>query len=157
MPTSCRFVHRCARGRGPALTLLGERERRAVRELLDGLERDVELTLELGPSAESAVVLTGARELDSGAETRRLAEVVAGLSERVSLTVRERDEPGRFPALAIGGGLVYHGLPWGYELSSLVYGIAEAGRPRPALADATHAALDALERPLALEVYVTPT
>jgi alkyl hydroperoxide reductase subunit AhpF len=139
------------------VTVLGEREQRAVRELLDGLERDVELTLELGPSAEGAVVLAGARELDPGAETQRLVEEVARLSGRIRLTVREHEEPGRYPALAIGEGLVYHGLPWGYELSSLVYGIAEAGRGASSLAAESLEALARVDRPLTVEVYVTPT
>ena len=47
--------------------------------------------------------------------------------ERVRLTVHQREDPGRYPALRLGDGLVFHGLPWGYELSSLVYGIADTG------------------------------
>ena len=61
---------------------------------------------------------------DDAGSSQELVE----LSDRVRVRVVERDEPGRYPALTIGDGLRYHGLPWGYELSSLVYGIAEAGR-----------------------------
>jgi alkyl hydroperoxide reductase subunit AhpF len=137
--------------------LLGEREREAVRELFAGIEQDVELVLELGPSSEAVTVIGGRRELEPGEETARLVRELVELSDRVRVRVAEHDEPGRYPTLAIGDGLRYHGLPWGYELSSLVYGIAEAGRTERELANATREALTRLERDVALEVYVTPT
>ena len=136
---------------------LGDREREAVRELFATIEHDVELQLELGPSSEAVTVLGGRRELDPGEETQRLLHELVALSDRVRLNLVEREEPGRYPALSIGGGLRFHGLPWGYELSSLVYGITEAGRPERALADETRTALARLDRDVELEVYVTPT
>jgi alkyl hydroperoxide reductase subunit AhpF len=137
--------------------LLGEREREAVRELFAGIEQDVELALELGPSSEAVTVIGGRRELEPGEQTRRLVQELVELSDRVRVRVVEHDEPGRYPTLAIGAGLRYHGLPWGYELSSLVYGIADAGRTERELAEATREALGRLERDVELEVYVTPT
>jgi alkyl hydroperoxide reductase subunit AhpF len=137
--------------------LLGKRELEAVRELFAGIEQEVELVLELGPSSEAVTVIGGRRELEPGGETRRLVQELDELSDRVRVRVVEHDEPGRYPTLAIGDGLRYHGLPWGYELSSLVYGIAEAGRTERDLSDATREALGRLERDVALEVYVTPT
>jgi alkyl hydroperoxide reductase subunit F len=139
------------------MTLLGEPARGAVRELFAGIERDVELVLELGPSSEAETVIGGTRELEPGEETRRLVDELLELSGRLSVRVAARDEPGRYPALTIGDGLRYHGLPWGYELSSLVYGIADAGRSEPELAAQTREALAQLERNVELEVYVTPT
>jgi alkyl hydroperoxide reductase subunit AhpF len=139
------------------VTLLGEPARAAVRELFAGIERDVELVLELGPSAEAVTVIGGRRELEPGEETQRLVDELLELSPSLSVNVVARDEPGRYPALRIGDGLRYHGLPWGYELSSLVYGIAEAGRSEPTLAPGTREALEQLERDVELEVYVTPT
>jgi alkyl hydroperoxide reductase subunit AhpF len=137
--------------------LLGEREREAVRELFAGIEQDVELALELGPSSEAVTVIGGRRELEPGEQTTRLVHELVELSDRVRVRVVEHDEPGRYPTLAIGDGLRYHGLPWGYELSSLVYGIADAGRTERELAEATREALGRLERDVELEVYVTPT
>jgi alkyl hydroperoxide reductase subunit AhpF len=139
------------------VTVLGEPEAAAVRELFAKLERDVHLVLELGPSSEAVTVLSGRRELDPGAEIQPLLEALAELSDRVRLDVLERDQPGRYPAVAIDSGLRYHGLPWGYELSSLVYGIAEAGRSQPSLSEQTLSELLGLEHDLAIEVYVTPT
>ena len=136
---------------------LGEPEREAIGSLFGGLERDVPLHLELGPEESPVSVLAGGRELDFGAETRSLLEQVAALSDRVSLTVDETDAPGPWPRTTIAGHLVYHGLPWGYELATLVYAIAEAGREESSLSEASLAALAALERDVALEVFVTPT
>jgi alkyl hydroperoxide reductase subunit AhpF len=137
--------------------LLGEREREAVRVLFAGIEQDVELALELGPSSEAVTVIGGRRELEPGEQTTRLVQELVELSDRLRVRVVEHDEPGRYPTLAIGDGLRYHGLPWGYELSSLVYGIADAGRTERELAEATREALGRLERDVELEVYVTPT
>src|SRR6185295_10325854 len=116
---------------------LGEPERAAIRELLGGLEREVSLLLELGPEEAPVSVLLGARELDFGAETRSLLEQVASLSDMLTLTVVEVEERGPWPRTTIAGRLAYHGLPWGYELATLVHGIAEAGRAEVSLSPAS--------------------
>ncbi len=136
---------------------LGEHERSAIREVLADLERDVPVLLELGPEEAPVTVLAGGREIDFGAETRVLLEQLAGLSDRVTLTVRETEAPGQWPKTTVANALVYHGLPWGYELTALVGAIAEAGRATTSLAPGSVSALAALERDVALEVYVTPT
>jgi len=136
---------------------LGRPERDAIRELLGGLAREVPVLLELGPEQTPVSVLLGGRELDFGAETRSLLEQVASLSDRVALTVTEVEERGPWPRTTIAGRLVYHGLPWGYELSTLVYAVAEAGREESMLSEASLAALAGLEHGVSLEVFVTPT
>ncbi len=99
------------------------------------------VVLELGPAATPVTLLAaGGREVDTGAETLRLVEAVCALGERVRLEVVEHEEPGPWPQLTIGAGLVYRGMPLGYELTALVYAIVEAGRLASTLGD------DALER-----------
>ena len=67
---------------------LGEREQDAIRSVLAGLEREVALTLELGPTATPVTLLAaGGREIDSNAVAREIVESVCALSERVSLSV----------------------------------------------------------------------
>jgi alkyl hydroperoxide reductase subunit AhpF len=136
---------------------LGEHEREAIRGLFAGLERDVAVELVLGPEESPVSVIAGGREIDFGAETRALVEQVAALSDRVSLTVAEVEERGSWPRTTVGGALAYHGLPWGYELTALVGAIVEAGRASSSLSEESLTALAALERDVALEVYVTPT
>ncbi len=140
------------------MTGLAERERTAIAEVFATLERDVALRLDVGP-AETPVALlaAGGREIEPCTETRTLVEAVARVSERVCLDVVEHDRPGTYPALTIGPGLVYLGLPWGYELATLVHGIAAAGRSEPGLSDGSLAQLATLDREVALDVFVTPT
>jgi alkyl hydroperoxide reductase subunit F len=140
--------------------LLRSEEEAKVREWLADLQRPVELFVALGPEE---VAPAGAGDIDFGAEMVRLCEGLAELGERVTCRVEEEpDGFPRFPAVSIrpdgrDAGLRYDGLPWGYELSSLVGAIVEAGREEPTLRPESRAALATLERDLALDVFVTPT
>ena len=140
------------------MNVLGEQEQDAVRGVLAALEQDVRVTLELGPTATPVTVLAaGGREIDTGAETQAVLEDVCSSSERVTLEIVEHDEPGPWPRTTIGPGLVYLGMPLGYELTTLVHGILEAGRTEPSLTEASRERLASLERDVAIDVYVTPT
>ena len=136
---------------------LGEHEREAIRGILELLERDVPVELVLGPEESPVSVIAAGGEIDFGAETRSLLEQVAALTDRVALTVTEVEERGSWPRTTVAGRLVYHGLPWGYELTTLVGAIVEAGREQSSLSEASLEALAGLEHDVALEVYVTPT
>lgn len=140
------------------MTDLAKHERAAIADVFAKLERDVALRLDIGPVETPVTLLVaGGRELDPCAETRTLVEAVAGVSERVHLDVVEHDRPGTHPSLTIGPGLVYLGLPWGYELATLVHGIAAAGRFEPGLSVESLEQLATLDRDVALDVFVTPT
>jgi alkyl hydroperoxide reductase subunit AhpF len=131
-----------------------------VRGLLDGLERPVELLVALGPEESP---LPGARDIDFGAETERVVAGLAALSGRVMYRVEE--EPRgfeRYPAIAVlpedeDVGLRYYGLPWGYELGTLIGAVLEAGRSESSLRPESLERLATLERDLAIDVFVTPT
>ena len=128
-----------------------------VRELLDGLERPVELVVALGPES---TPLPGAREIDFGAETVRIVEALSALSDK--LTHRIEDEADRYPAVFVrpdgeDAGLTYYGLPWGYELGSLIGAVREAGRAESSLSPESVEQLARLDRDLAIDVFVTPT
>jgi alkyl hydroperoxide reductase subunit AhpF len=140
------------------VNVLGERESDAVRSVLSSVERDVAVTLELGPTAAPVTLLAaGGREIDTAAQTRAVVEDVCSLSDRVTLAVVEHDTPGPWPRTTIGPGLRYQGMPLGYELTTLVHAIVESGRDEPTLTAASRERLDALERDVAIDVYVTPT
>ena len=140
------------------MSALGEREAAAVRDVLAALARDVAVTLELGPTATPVTLLAaGGREVDTGAETRRVVEAVSTLSDRVCLTVVEHDEPGPWPRTTIGPGLRYLGMPVGYELTTLVHAIVEAGRAEPSLSAASRERLASLQQDVSVDVFVTPT
>jgi alkyl hydroperoxide reductase subunit F len=142
------------------MPILAPEEEAKVRGWFAALERPVELQVALGPEKTS---VAGSRDVDFGAEVVRLCEGLAELGDRVTCRVEEEPEGfPRFPAVSIrpGGddaGVRYDGLPWGYELGSLVGAIVEAGRSEPTLRPESLAALEELDRDLALDVFVTPT
>ena len=131
-----------------------------MREWFANLERPVELLVALGPEETPR---PGSGDVDFGAEMVRVCEGLAELGERVTCRVEEEPEGfPRFPAVSIrpeghDAGVRYDGLPWGYELGSLVGGIVEAGRGEPTLSADSLAALETFDRDLALDVFVTPT
>jgi alkyl hydroperoxide reductase subunit AhpF len=139
-------------------SLLRDSDRDAIRELWLSLERDVEIRLDLGPAATPVALLAaGGRELDTVAEAQSLAEELRRLSDRVHLEITEHDAPGAYPVLTIGPGLRFVGLPWGYELASVVHGVVEAGRATASLAAESVERLAVIDRPVAIDVFVTPT
>jgi alkyl hydroperoxide reductase subunit AhpF len=131
-----------------------------VRELFDALERPVELLVAHGPEE---TPLPGAGDIDFGAETERVVRELGELSPLVSVRVEE-EPPGfdRYPGVAVlpegrDAGVRYYGLPWGYELGSLIGAVLEAGRRESSLKPESLERLAALDRDLALDVFVTPT
>jgi alkyl hydroperoxide reductase subunit AhpF len=137
-------------------------EERAVRELLADVELPVELALVLGPY--ETTTLAGAREIDPEEETRAVLGGIAELCDLVA--VSEHGEGAfaaeRYPAVVVlrdgvDLGLRYYGTPWGYELTSIVGAVLEAGKPQSSLSPASLAALATLERDVAIQVFVTPT
>ena len=141
-----------------------------AQELADDIERRLAGVLRAPESGELGVVLVAAavleqlaRDVDFGAETVRVVEELAALSEQ--LTCRVEDGPpgvARFPAVLVRPegkevGLRYYGLPWGYELASIVGAVLEAGRLESSLSPKSLERLAGLEQDLALDVFVTPT
>ena len=136
-------------------------EQQAVRELFGALAREVELVLVHGPEESP---LPGARDIDFAGETQKLLCGLAELSELVSVRVTDGSELAveRHPAVVVladgeDTGIRYYGLPWGYELASLVGAVIEAGRPETTLSEESLRVLDRLERDVSIEVFVTPT
>jgi alkyl hydroperoxide reductase subunit AhpF len=142
------------------VTIFRPEEEAKVRELLDGMHRPVELLVALGPEE---TPLPGARDVDFGGETVRVVEELAALSGNV--TARVEEEPDgfeRYPAVAVlpegrDAGVRYYGLPWGYELASLLGAVLEAGKTESSLKPESLERLASLERDLAIDVFVTPT
>jgi alkyl hydroperoxide reductase subunit F len=142
------------------MPILGTEEETKVREWFGELARPVELFVALGPEETPRA---GSGDLDFGAEMVRLCEGLAELGDDVTCRVEDRpDGFQRFPAVSIRPdgrdvGVRYDGLPWGYELGSLVGGIVEAGREQPTLSADSLVALEGLDRDVNVDVFVTPT
>jgi alkyl hydroperoxide reductase subunit AhpF len=142
------------------MPLLRPDEETKVREWFGELERPVDLLVALGPEETPGV---GSGDVDFGAEMVRVCEGLAELGERVTCRVEEEPEGfPRYPSVSVRPegrdvGVRYDGLPWGYELGSLVGAVVEAGRAEPTLRPESLETLGALDRDLALDVFVTPT
>lgn len=142
------------------MSFLRPEEEEKVRRWFAELERPVALFVALGPEETPRA---GSGDVDFGAELVRVCEGLAELGDRV--TCRVEQEPAgfpRFPSVSIRPdgvdvGVRYDGLPLGYELGSLVGAIVEAGRGEPTLGPESRAALEELDRDLAVDVFVTPT
>jgi alkyl hydroperoxide reductase subunit AhpF len=132
-----------------------------VRELFSELERPVELLVAHGP--EETPLAGAARDIDFGAQTERVVRGLADLSDLVSVRVEEEpDGFERYPAVSVqpegrDAGVRYYGLPWGYELGSLIGAVLEAGRSESSLRPESLERLAALDRELSIDVFVTPT
>lgn len=142
------------------MPVLRPEEEEKVRGWFAELERPVELLVGLGPEE---TPLAGSGDVDFGAEMVRVCEGLAELGDRVSCRVEQQpDGFPRFPAVAIRPdgrdvGVRYDGLPWGYELGSLIGAVLEAGRTESSLKPESLERLAALDRELTIDVFVTPT
>ena len=103
-------------------------------------------------------------------ETRQLLEEVASLSDKIKLAVYDFEadkakaaELGvdKIPATVVTGpkpaGVVFYGIPSGYEYASLVEAIVDASKGAASLAPETKEALRTLEKDVRIQVFVTPT
>jgi hypothetical protein len=104
-------------------------------------------------------------------QVRRMVEELGALDSRISVESCNfvLDETrtmelaiARIPAVAILGaekdhGIRFYGMPTGYEFGSLVDAILDVSSGDSGLAPETRAALAALDRPLHLQVFSTPT
>jgi alkyl hydroperoxide reductase subunit AhpF len=104
-------------------------------------------------------------------QVRRLVEELAALDPHLSVEshnfVLDKEEVEtlgitRIPAIAILGaekdyGIRMYGLPSGYEFGTLVDAIMDVSKAESGLAPESREALAALERPVHLQVFSTPT
>lgn len=141
------------------MALLSEGDRRATQDRLKVMENPVKL-----------VHFTQELECRSCPETRRLLQEVAALSDKLSLDVYnfqlDREEVAQYqinkvPATVIEGakdyGIRFYGLPSGYEFVTLLEDILAVSRGRSQLSAPTVERLRGVDRPLHLQVFVTPT
>ncbi len=139
--------------------MLQERDRQAVRQRLADLAKPVRL-----------VNFTQELECEFCRETRTLLEEVVSLSDKVSLEVYnfqtdrdQRDAYGidKIPATVVMSendlGIRFYGIPSGYEFASLLDTMLLVASGDSGLAPETRTRLAQHQKPLHLEVFVTPT
>jgi len=103
-------------------------------------------------------------------ETRRLMDEITALSDKLSFEVynfvtdkkeAEKYRIDKIPATVVMGekdyGIRFYGIPSGYEFMSVLESIVMVSRGESDLSADTKKKLAAIEKPLHLEVFVTPT
>lgn len=141
------------------MPMLREKDRKTLEEWFQKLKSPVRL-----------VVFTQEHECEYCQETRELAEEVAAVSPKIAVEVHdfvaEADLARQYgidkiPAVAIIGetdyGIRYYGFPGGYEFTSFVEDILDVSTGEHGLSEQTLRELARLDRPVHLQVFVTPT
>jgi glutaredoxin-like protein len=145
------------------MALLDDKARQDVQALLADTADNVKI-----------LVFTQEYECQFCAETRQIVEEVAALSNKIAHEVHdflgdqkiaEKYNVDKIPAIVILGpndedyGVRYYGIPSGYEFSAFLHDIkaVAAGPEGVGLSAETIEALNALETPVHLQVFVTPT
>lgn len=150
------------------MPLLNEGIQKQVRQVFDELATPVKLVM-FSTTEDDASSL----ECEMCTDTRNLIEEVAALSNKISFEVFDfsKDEAevrqfhvDKIPALVMLGGvderdygIRFYGIPSGYEFSSLIEGILTAGKGEHGLSQKTVETIAQLDRPVHIQVYVTPT
>jgi len=107
---------------------------------------------------------------DTCLPARQIVDQVAARSELISVEefnlVLDRDQAEayaipRVPAIAVVGkadtGIRFFGLPEGHELVSLVQAVLLVGSGDSGLSEESQALIAAVEQPIDIQVFVTPT
>ncbi|MEM0007616.1 MAG: thioredoxin family protein [Candidatus Bathyarchaeia archaeon] len=116
------------------------------------------------------VVFTQEYECPYCAETRKLIEELATLSDKIGVEVydfvADTDKARAYsidkvPAVAIIGekdfGLRFYGLPYGYEFGTLVEGIIAVSRGKSDISESVRERLKGVKAPVHIQVFVTLT
>ncbi len=141
------------------MSLLTDQIKAQVKESLADLSSQVRL-----------IVFTQTLECMFCRESRELIEDIASLSDLISVEVynfvvdaekAQEFKIDKIPALVIMGeqdyGIRFYGIPAGYEFTSLIHAIRLVGGVGTQLDEEMVAELNALTRPVHIQVFVTPT
>jgi len=122
------------------------------------------------PGPVRLVMFTQEFECEYCTETRQLVEEVAELSDRITAEIYDfqadrakAEELGidKIPAIAVIGaqdyGVRFYGIPSGYEFASFLHAIQSVAAGKPELSDATLRVVAGIQKPVHIQVFVTPT
>lgn len=137
--------------------------------LNDEIRQEVSKILANLPGPVRLVMFTQEFECEYCTETRQLVEEIAELSDRITAEIYDfqadrakAEELGidKIPAIAIIGaqdyGVRFYGIPSGYEFTSFLHAIQSVAAGKPELSDATLRVLAGVQKPVHIQVFVTP-
>jgi glutaredoxin-like protein len=141
------------------MAMMDEKVRRQVKDELKSLASGVKL-----------IVFTQRIQCPTCDQNSELAKETASLSDLINLETynfqidQEKVQQyhiDKIPAIVVEGkkdyGIRFYGLPAGYEFSALLEAIKTASRGEAGLSDETMKQLSQLDRPVHIQVFVTPT
>jgi len=139
--------------------IISEKDREQLIKILKSIPNDVRM-----------VMFTQEFECEYCKVTRELLEEVSGLSDKISLEVydfvREADLAKNYgvdkiPAFALLGdrdyGIRFYGVPAGYEFSTLIEDIIDVSRRNPNLSRDVLSDLSRLDKPVHIQVIISPS
>lgn len=137
--------------------------------LNDEIRQEVSKILANLPGPVRLVMFTQEFECEYCTETRQLVEEIAELSDRITTEIYDfqadrakAEELGidKIPAIAVIGeqdyGVRFYGIPSGYEFTSFLHAIQSVAVGKPELSDATLRVLAGVQKPVHIQVFVTP-
>jgi glutaredoxin-like protein len=139
--------------------LLPDDKKNQLKEVFNQLQNPVNL-----------LVFTQELECRFCAETRQLIEELAALSDKIGVSVYDflsdadmvkKYKIERIPAVAVIGrkdyGVRFYGIPYGYELHTLVEAIKNVSASEVILSERTREVLSDVKSPVNIKVFVTLT
>jgi len=139
--------------------ILKEKDRDKLINVFKDIEKDVKI-----------VMFTQEMECPHCEMTRAMLEEVSGLSDKLSLEVHDfvaeadlakKHGVDKIPATVLLGdkdyGIRFYGVPAGYEFNVLVEDIMDVGKRNPGLSNEVMAELAKIDRPVHMQVLISPT
>ena len=139
--------------------VLKEKDKEKVTNVLKGMEKDV-----------TVVMFTQEMECPRCEMTRLMLEEVSGLSDKLSFEVHDfvadanlakKYGVDKIPATVLLGdkdyGIRFYGVPAGYEFNVLIEDILDAGKRNPGLSKEVMTELAKVDRPVHMQVLISPT
>lgn len=149
--------------------MISESDQQMIRNHFDeNFTGDVEIVM--FTERESPIIVPGKEPCETCDEAQELLEEVAGLSDKLTVTVREissaKEEAAslgidRVPAFVVKGAtrgqMRFLGIPAGYEFSGFIADLVDASKGTTDLSDETREFLGSLTENINIKVFTTPT
>lgn len=151
------------------MALIQERDRTTISQIFEeNLVNPVQMVYFTLPKP--LLYVPGRATCETCDDVQTLLEEVVSLSDKLTLDVHNLEQDrevaqsykvSRVPALVLtghdGGSVRYFGAPAGYEFSTLIQDIQSVSKSEGTLATETREALAAIQDPIHIQVFVTPT
>ena len=141
------------------MALLQEKDKEHIVKMFENLDKEITLSF-----------FTQEIECQYCRDTHEILEELSALSNKIKLNVYDfvadkeavdRYQVDKIPATVVEGerdyGIRFYGIPSGYEFSSLLEDIVDVSKADSGLNEGSKALLKQIDKPMHLQVFVTPT